>query len=118
MASRSASHRTCRLRPSSRYTRSSNKADKRRVDREVHGMTAAKLVTRSMAVVGLVAAGAIGTGVAVMLPQLGVKALIGLAAGVAVVVFMVVFGRPREVLLAAYIAALTYNRQYFLFDDL
>lgn len=79
-------------------------------------MTAGRLAIRSLAVLAAVAVGAVGAAIAVMLSQLGAKGLIVAAVGVAVVVFVAVIGRPREVLFAAYIVALTYNRAYFSFD--
>jgi O-antigen ligase len=40
------------------------------------------------------------------------------AAGVAVLIVATLSRRPKEVFLAAYILALTYNRQFFSFDDI
>lgn len=65
---------------------------------------------------GLVLAGVLCAAGVAILPELGVKVMIGLAAIAGAVGLAIGLGRPREVLLAAYIAALTYNRQYFSFD--
>ncbi len=55
----------------------------------------------------------VATGLAVALPQFGLKGLIAGGAAAGAVALAVASGRPREVFLAAYILALTYNRQYF-----
>ncbi len=80
-------------------------------------MTAVKITKWSAVILGIVAASVIGAAMAAFLPQVGLKALIAVAIAAAGIVLITVAGRPREVLLAAYIAALTYNRQYFSFDD-
>lgn len=69
-------------------------------------------------ILGLVILGAIGSGTAVVAASLSPKALIAVLGAATVIGVMVATGRPREVLLAAYIVALSYNRQYFSFDEL
>lgn len=65
---------------------------------------------------GLGIAGVAGGVIAIGVSGLGAKSLIA-AAGVGMIgAIMVLTGRPKEVLLAAYIVALSYNRQYFSFD--
>ncbi len=90
------------------------------------GMTAARtgdgrgmaLILVTFRFVGIAILGiACATAVA-LLPSIGIKAMVALAAGGAAIALAIWLGRPLEVLLAAYIAALSYNRQYFSFDDL
>lgn len=74
------------------------------------------LLTVTIRGAGLVLAGIVCAAGVAVLPGLGIKALVGLAGVAAAVGLAVSLGRPREVLLAAYIAALSYNRQYYSFD--
>ena len=74
------------------------------------------LMTVTIRGAGLVLAGIVCAAGVAVLPELGLKVMVGLAAIAGAVTLAVGLGRPREVLLAAYIAALSYNRQYFSFD--
>ncbi|MGE0417400.1 MAG: O-antigen ligase family protein [Acetobacteraceae bacterium] len=53
---------------------------------------------------------------AATVPQLSTKSAGFIVVGLGTLVAMIVSGRAKEVLLAAYILAITYNRQYFSFD--
>ena len=83
------------------------------------GMTAARtgdgrgmaLILVTFRFVGIAILGiACATAVA-LLPSIGIKAMVALAAGGAAIALAIWLGRPLEVLLAAYLAALSYNRQ-------
>lgn len=63
-----------------------------------------------LAAIGVAAAAA---GLAVAMPALGIKGMVALGSLGAAVVLILATGRPKEVLLAAYVIALTYNRQYY-----
>jgi O-antigen ligase len=53
---------------------------------------------------------------AVTVPQLSTKAAAFVVVGLGTLIAVIVSGRAKEVLLAGYIVAITYNRQYFSFD--
>ncbi len=54
--------------------------------------------------------------IAVVVPQMSMKNVVMGTVGVGGLIGLFVSGRPKEVLIAAYVLALTYNRQYFSFD--
>ncbi len=56
--------------------------------------------------------------IAVVVPQLTTKAALFMLVGLFAALAIVMSGRAKEVLVAGYILALTYNRQYFSFDDI
>lgn len=66
---------------------------------------------------GLIGGGLLAVGLAVTLPQLGTKGIAAFGGLAMLGAIILLTGRPKEVLLAAYVVALTYNRQYYgLFD--
>jgi putative inorganic carbon (HCO3(-)) transporter len=81
-------------------------------------MTAVQLARWTVSILGILAAGAIGLAMAAYLPQVSFKVIFAAAVAVAGIALIFVVGRPREILLAAYIAALSYHRQYYSFDDI
>jgi O-antigen ligase len=62
---------------------------------------------------GLIGAGLLAAMVGVTLPQLGNKGVAGLLGLGMLGAVILLTGRPKEVFLAFYVLALTYNRQYF-----
>lgn len=66
----------------------------------------------------LLAMAGAGLAIAVVVPQMTMKNVVMGTVGLGGLVGLFVSGRPKEVLIAAYVLALTYNRQYFSFDGL
>jgi putative inorganic carbon (hco3(-)) transporter len=66
----------------------------------------------------LLAMGAAACAIAVVVPQMSAKNVIMGTVGLGGLIGLFVSGRPKEVLIAAYVLALTYNRQYFSFDGM
>lgn len=76
-------------------------------------MTGAFGQARLLGFAGAVCLALAATAIATILPGMGLKGVVGLAGVAGAVAVAMLSGRPREVLLAGYIVALTYNRQYF-----
>lgn len=62
--------------------------------------------------------GMAGTMLAVMVPSLSAKNVVFGGVALGSMVGLLILGRPKEVLIAAYVLALTYNRQIFSFEFL
>src|SRR3954471_23256380 len=75
-------------------------------------------VRLGLGVAGALTLAAVAVAVAVTISQMSIKSALFVAAGVAGALAIAVSGRAKEVLLGGYIIALTYNRQYFSFNDI
>jgi putative inorganic carbon (HCO3(-)) transporter len=81
-------------------------------------MTVVKIAKWSTFILGIAAATVAGTSLAALLPELSLKVVIAAAVAAGGIGLIIAFGHAREVLLAAYIVALTYHRQYYSFDNI
>lgn len=62
---------------------------------------------------GLLAGGLLAASIAIAMPQLGAKGVVGLG-GLGFIVLLILWtGKPKEVFLTFYVLALTYNRMYY-----
>lgn len=68
--------------------------------------------------IGLLLMGGVGLGIAIVLPELTFKSMAFGGMAVCVGLLLVISGRPKEILIAAYVFALTYNRQFYSFTGL
>ena len=81
-------------------------------------MSASRSIQLTLGSAGVLVAGGIGATLVAMVPLLDLKSLLEILAAVGTLLLALLSRRAKEVFLAAYILALTYNRQYFSFNGL
>ena len=81
-------------------------------------MSTSRSIQLTLSSVGVLVAGAIGTMLVAAVPLLDLKSLLEVLAAVTTVLVALLSGRAKEIFLAAYILALTYNRQFFSFNGI
>lgn len=75
-------------------------------------------VRLGLGVAGAAALACLAVAIATTVPQLTLKASLFMVVALGGALGVILSGRAKEVLLAGYIIALTYNRQYFSFDNI
>jgi putative inorganic carbon (HCO3(-)) transporter len=81
-------------------------------------LSASRSIQLTLGSAGVLVAGGIGATLVAMVPLLDLKSLLEILAAVGTLLLALLSRRAKDVYFAAYILALTYNRQYFSFNGL